>query len=153
PEFVNCLKTRTQEWLKINAKPDWQYHVASDKKSLYPYSSFSVALQAHIRTIVRRPIAKILYSLERLGATKTFLIHDLPKIQMSQQREQFLKFWIDMFMDNNIIDIDRIPEPKPDGYTMPASIYDLQFPFSFYFMKQIDTFKTLYEEEISMLNS
>ncbi|GES78826.1 hypothetical protein GLOIN_2v1764819 [Rhizophagus clarus] len=151
PNFVNCLKTRTQEWLKINAKQDWQYHVASNKKLLYPYSSFSIALQAHIRTLVRQPIAKILCSLERLGATKTFLIHDLPGAEMSPQREQFLDFWKEMFMDSSIVDIDILPEPKPDGYRMSVSGLDLQFPFSFYFMKQIDNFKTLYEEEISLL--
>ncbi|RIA83302.1 hypothetical protein C1645_834051 [Glomus cerebriforme] len=151
PNFVNCLKIRTQEWLKVKAKPDWQYHVASNKKMLYPYSSFSIALQAHIRTLVRQPIAKILCSLERLGVTKTYLIHDLPDSQMSDQRKQFLIFWKDMFMDNNIIDIDILQEPKPDGYTMPVSGFDLHFPFSFYFMKQIDNFKPIYEEEISLL--
>ncbi|CAB4416885.1 unnamed protein product [Rhizophagus irregularis] len=151
PNFVNCLKIRTQEWLKIKAKQDWQYHVASNKKLLYPYSSFSIALQAHIRTLVRHPIAKILCSLERLGATKTFLIHDLPEAEISQQRIQFLNFWKEMFMDNNIVDIDILPEPKPDGYTISVSGLNLQFPFSFYFMKQIDNFKTLYEEEISSL--
>jgi hypothetical protein len=137
--------------LKIKAKQDWQYHVASNKKLLYPYSSFSIALQAHIRTLVRHPIAKILCSLERLGATKTFLIYDLPGAENSLQRVQFLNFWKDMFMDNSIIDIDILPEPKPDGYAMSVSGFDLQFPFSFYFMKQIDNFKTLYEEEISLL--
>ncbi|PKK68874.1 hypothetical protein RhiirC2_867041 [Rhizophagus irregularis] len=151
PNFVNCLKIRTQEWLKIKAKQDWQYHVASNKKLLYPYSSFSIALQAHIRTLVRHPIAKILCSLERLGATKTFLIHDLPEAEMSPRHVQFLNFWQDMFMNNKIVDIDILPEPKPDGYAMAVSGLDLQFPFSFYFMKQIDNFKTLYEEEISLL--
>src|SRR4051812_24882813 len=139
--FVTYLKIRTQEWLKIKAKQDWQYHVASNKKLLYPFSSFSIALQAHIRTLVRHPIAKILCSLERLGATKTFLTHDLPESEMSQQRVQFLNFWKEMFMDNNIIDIDILPDPKPDVYKMSISGFDLQFPFSFYFMKQIDNFK------------
>ncbi|PKB94042.1 hypothetical protein RhiirA5_507749, partial [Rhizophagus irregularis] len=87
----------------------------------------------------------------RLGATKTFLIHDLPEAEMSPRHVQFLNFWQDMFMNNKIVDIDILPEPKPDGYAMAVSGLDLQFPFSFYFMKQIDNFKTLYEEEISLL--
>ena len=92
--------------------------MASNKKLLYPYSSFSIALQAHIRTLVRHPIAKILCSLERLGATKTFLIHDLPEAEMSPRHVQFLNFWQDMFMNNKIVDIDILPEPKPNGYAM-----------------------------------
>ncbi|PKY35514.1 hypothetical protein RhiirB3_476201, partial [Rhizophagus irregularis] len=70
---------------------------------------------------------------------------------MSPRHVQFLNFWQDMFMNNKIVDIDILPEPKPDGYAMAVSGLDLQFPFSFYFMKQIDNFKTLYEEEISLL--
>ncbi|POG67157.1 hypothetical protein GLOIN_2v1779701 [Rhizophagus irregularis DAOM 181602=DAOM 197198] len=81
---------------------------------------------------------------------------------MSIRRVQFLNFWQDIFMDNKIVDINIFAEPKPDGYVMTVSGLDLQldnfynirscvFPFSFYFMKQIDNFKTLYEEEISLL--
>ncbi|PKY62034.1 hypothetical protein RhiirA4_487822 [Rhizophagus irregularis] len=80
PNFVNCLKIRTQEWLKIKAKQDWQYHVASNKKLLYPYSSFSIALQAHIQA------------------------------EMSPRHVQFLNFWQDMFINNKIVDIDILPE-------------------------------------------
>ncbi len=87
PNFVNCLKRRMQEWLKTNTKSEWQYHVASNKKLLYPHSSLAMALQAYIRIIVRKLIAKILYSLERLGATSTFFIHDLPKVQTSPQHQ------------------------------------------------------------------
>src|SRR5207248_535681 len=51
-----------------------------------------------------------------------------------------------------IINIEDLPDPKPDGYIMPAgNLYDLKFPFSIYFMKQIDNFKRYYEEEIAML--
>src|SRR5207249_305678 len=37
-------------------------------------------------------------------------------------------------------------------YIMPeGSLYDLKFPFSFYFMKQIDNFRRYYEEELAVL--
>src|ERR1043165_3818625 len=87
PNFVNCLKTRTIEWLKTNTQPEWQYHIASNKRLFRPHSSFSMALQAYIRKIVRDFVAKILYSLERLGAIKSFLIHDSPLHLMTQKRK------------------------------------------------------------------
>ncbi|CAG8488111.1 5420_t:CDS:10 [Diversispora eburnea] len=111
---------------------NWQFNVASNKKLLYPYSSFSMALQAYIRAFVRKPIAKILCALERLS-------------------RNLLSFWYKMFNDNKIINIEDIQEPSPDNYLMPPGIYNLQFPFSYYFMNQIDNFKTLYIEEISLL--
>ena len=58
-------------------------------------------------------------------------------------------------MNNSIISIDLLPEPKSDSYFMPNYVFDLEFPFSFYFIKKIDSFKTLYEEyeeEMSMLS-
>ncbi|PKB92095.1 hypothetical protein RhiirA5_452261, partial [Rhizophagus irregularis] len=57
-------------------------------------------------------------------------------------------------MDTWIFRIDDLPNPKPDGYNMSAgSLLDLEFPFSLYFMNQIDNFKRHYEEEIAMLRT
>ncbi|CAG8520660.1 9110_t:CDS:2, partial [Scutellospora calospora] len=57
-----------------------------------------------------------------------------------------------MFNNKNVIDLEKIPEPSPDFYSMPPGIYDLKFPFSYYFMKLIDNFKPHYHEEISILS-
>ncbi|PKY42427.1 hypothetical protein RhiirA4_397377 [Rhizophagus irregularis] len=151
PSFIKCLKERTLEWIEEKSTNDWQYKVASNKQSLYPYSSFSAALQAHIRILVRKPIAQIFCSLERLSATKTFFFID-DQIMSKENYEELLKFWQQIYMDKKIVKIDDLPNPKPDGYNMAAgSLFDLKFPFSFYFMKQIDGFKRYYEEEVAML--
>ncbi|CAG8820675.1 581_t:CDS:1, partial [Racocetra persica] len=148
PDLVNLLKTRTFEWLQNNSPKNWQYHVASDKKLLYPYSSFSAALQSHIRALVRIPIAKLLCCLERLFVTRTFL--NL-KRSTSKCSKLLLEYWKQMTNDRSLLNIDELSEPKPDGYLMPTLFYDLQFPFSYHFVKQIDTFKKLYKEEVRLL--
>ena len=57
-----------------------------------------------------------------------------------------------MDISSNLLIINAKVSPKPDRYNMPAeSLYDLKFPFSLYFMKQIHKFKRYYEEEIAML--
>ncbi|CAG8494132.1 12597_t:CDS:10, partial [Racocetra fulgida] len=127
----------------------WQYDVASNKKLLYRYPSFLAALQAYIKGFVRRPIAKALCALERFAATKTFFLIDKPNI--SNEDNYLLNFWLEMFNDQKIINIEEISEPSPDLYTMPLGIYDLQFPFSYYFMEQIDNFRPIYQEEVNIL--
>ncbi|CAJ0639633.1 1969_t:CDS:2 [Entrophospora sp. SA101] len=146
----NTKKDRTQEWLETSSEPNWQNKVASDKKLLYPYSSFSGALQAYLRIFIRKPIAKLLCAIERLSATRTLLLIDRPrKIEEVEQSHKLLEFWIECFMDPKIVNTEDIPDPKPDVYTMPANNYDLEFPFSLYFMKRIDSFKRLFEDEIN----
>ncbi|CAG8439660.1 11533_t:CDS:10 [Acaulospora colombiana] len=146
--LVDYLKIKTQDWLQIYySSRDWQYYVASNKKLLYPYSSFSAALQAYIRSIVRQPVARVLCALERLFATKTFLSLD----QAAPHQQELMEIWREMFNDKTIINIDELSDPKPDGYVMPAVIYDFQFPFSWYFMKRIEGFKKTHEEELELL--
>ncbi|CAB4437490.1 unnamed protein product [Rhizophagus irregularis] len=152
PIFIKYLKKRTFEWIEEKSTSDWQYKIASNKQNLYPYPSFSAALQAHVRILLRKPITQILCALERLSAIKTFFYVSDQTKSKNGNYEKLLKFWEQIYMDNKIVKIDDIPNPKPDGYNMLAgSLLDLEFPFSFYYMKQIDSFKRHYEEEISIL--
>ncbi|CAJ0761037.1 12092_t:CDS:2 [Entrophospora sp. SA101] len=144
--LVTYLKDRTQKWLETNPEPDWQNKVASDKKLLYPYSSFSGALQAYLRIIIRKPIAKLLCAIERLSATSTLFLID------GMQSQNLLEFWIKCFMDQKIVNIDEISDPKPDGYSISVNNYNLELPFSFCFVKRIESFKELFEEEINQYN-
>ncbi|GES90916.1 hypothetical protein GLOIN_2v1785271 [Rhizophagus clarus] len=151
PNFIKCLKVKVLEWIGNQPTSDWQYKVASNKQNLYPYSSFSVALQAHIRTLFRKPIAQILCALERLSATKTFFYIN-EQARSKGKYEKLLEFWERIYMNEKIVKIEDMQNPKPDGYNMPAgSLLDLKFPFSLYFMNQINSFKRIYEEEITEL--
>ncbi|RHZ83844.1 hypothetical protein Glove_87g84 [Diversispora epigaea] len=146
PSFIECLKERTLMWIDEKSSTDWQYQVASDKRLLYSYSSFSAALQAYIRSLVRGPIAKILYSLEKLSAINTFFEIDTPE----NRKDSLTTFWKDMFNDPKVMATEDLVDPNPDVYTLPQ-IYDLNFPFSGYFIKRIDDFKEMYLEEIARL--
>ncbi|PKC51823.1 hypothetical protein RhiirA1_482912, partial [Rhizophagus irregularis] len=54
-------------------------------------------------------------------------------------------------MDNAIINIDNLCEPKPSMYIMSRSINDLEFPFSYYFMNLINYYEKYYFEELDIL--
>ncbi|POG75640.1 hypothetical protein GLOIN_2v1475340 [Rhizophagus irregularis DAOM 181602=DAOM 197198] len=174
PILVNFLKTRTLEWLIENPNDtNWQYKIASNKKLLYPYSSFVNALLAHIRSVVRKPIAKWLYALEKYAVIHTIIFlynkslttkgpaefmmegvedYDETEKIIIDDDAYLLEFWNKMVDDKNIISIEElIGDPSPDSYKMPHGIYELEFPFSYYIMKKIDDSRRVYEEELSSL--
>src|SRR5437763_16382002 len=119
PNFIKCLKARVLEWIEGESTDDWQYRVALNKRNLCQYASFSAALQAHVRTLVRKLIAQILCSLERLSATKTFF-YVVDQARSKENDERLLEFCQQIFMDKTIVKIEDLPDPKPDGYNMPA---------------------------------
>ncbi|CAG8524386.1 6565_t:CDS:2, partial [Gigaspora margarita] len=146
PLLIECLKTRALEWIEENSSDDWQYKVASDKKLLYPYTSFSAALLAYLRLQVRNPIAKILFVLEKLSVTKSFILTN-----QTRRNQDLFPFLKTIFFDPKILNINYLPEPKPDHYVMPELVYDLKLPFSYYFMKKINDFKTAWGDELEKL--
>ncbi|CAG8715965.1 14572_t:CDS:2, partial [Cetraspora pellucida] len=151
--LIECLKTRSLEWLQENAPENWQFQVATNKTDLHLYSSFSIALQTYIRNLVRKPIAQLLCALERFsGLSSLFnnsrLEHDL---YADETAVNLLTFWEKVFMDPKIINIEFMLDPRPDRYFIQNKNHDLVFPFSIYIMGQIDKFKRLYEEDLAML--
>ncbi|KAG9292714.1 hypothetical protein G9A89_008302 [Geosiphon pyriformis] len=148
-KLLPILQKRTEEWLLEHRSDDWQLQVASDKKSLYLFSSFSAALQSYIRVYIRQPIAKILCVLERLSALETFFNTSIS--DGDSEENNLHLFWNEMFLDKKILNIEDLPNPKPDGYAMPNAQHTLRFPFSLHFMNRINHFKKLYQEESERL--
>ncbi|CAG8833247.1 870_t:CDS:2, partial [Cetraspora pellucida] len=146
PLLIECLKESALKWIEENSTDDWQYKVASDKKLLYPYPSFSAALLAYLRSLVRRPIAKMLFVLEKLSVTKTFI-----SISQKKRNDILITFLRTIFLDPKVLNTNELLEPRPDQYVMPELFYDLKFPFSYYFMKKINEFRTTWEDELAKL--
>src|SRR5205823_1117284 len=136
------IKAKTFEWITENSE-DWQFEVARNKDYLNQFTCFSLALQNYVKIIIKHTIAKILYSLEKLSATKTFFA--IENNEDDELKTKLSDLWKRCFMDNEIIDINNLPEPKPSRYIMSCSIVDgLEYPFSYYFMNQIDFYKIYY---------
>ncbi|CAG8806311.1 2283_t:CDS:2, partial [Dentiscutata erythropus] len=67
-------------------------------------------------------------------------------------KKELLDFWEQIFMDKKIINIDNmLMDPRPNLYNISGNYLNLQFPFSSYFMEQIDQHKKLYNEELILL--
>ncbi|CAG8532603.1 7300_t:CDS:10, partial [Acaulospora morrowiae] len=148
--LVECLKLRTEEWLQANSSDQWHLDVALDQKSLTLHSSFSVALETHVRALIRKPIAKLLYILER-NHSITLLFSWDNNADESDENELF-KFWKEIFINKKIVNIDdMVMDPRPDLYSTSGNYLNLKFPFSYYFMEQIDQYKKLYFEELDLI--
>ncbi|KAF0525877.1 e3 ubiquitin-protein ligase [Gigaspora margarita] len=142
-KFLDCLKIRTFDWCKDNIPENWQLAVAIDKTYLYLYSSFSIALQTYVRNQTRKPIAQLLCELEKLSGLSAIICRD--------DDMNLFEFWKKIFMDTKIVDIEFMAEPKPDVYFVPNKRCGLKFPFSTYFMDQINKFKRLYQQDLEIL--
>src|SRR5690349_16402382 len=92
--FIQCIKTKTFEWILTNCK-NWQYEVALNDNYLSKFTCFSLALQNYVKIIIKQTIAKILFSLEKLSATVTFF--------NNEGLEELSDLWKKFFIDNTII--------------------------------------------------
>ena len=130
------MKAKAFEWILENCE-NWQFEVALNKMNLSKFTCFSLALQNYVKNIIKQTIAKILYSLEKSSAMATFFNNE--SIEESEIRKELFGLWKQFFMDNAVINIDNLSEPKPSTYRMSSPIInDLEFPFSYYFMNQIN---------------
>ncbi|CAG8447585.1 8222_t:CDS:10, partial [Acaulospora morrowiae] len=130
--LVECLKLRTEEWLRVNSSDQLQ------KSS------------TNMRTLIRKPIAKLLYILERYHAILFFFSWD--NNRDGSNKNDLFKFWKQIFMNKRIVNIDNmVMDPKPDLYIISGNYLNLKFPFSCYFMEQIDKHKELYLGELDLL--
>jgi hypothetical protein len=147
--FIECIKVKTYKWIVENCK-NWQYEVALDKMNLSRFTCFSLALQNYTRIIIKETITIILYSLENLSAVSTFFNYE--NKEKSDEKNELFDLWKHFFMDNAIININNLGEPKPSTYKISHLIInDLEFPFSYYFLNQINSYKKLYFEELEIL--
>uniref|UniRef100_A0A8H4B3K0 E3 ubiquitin-protein ligase n=1 Tax=Gigaspora margarita TaxID=4874 RepID=A0A8H4B3K0_GIGMA len=150
-QFMNWMKDRTIEYLHNNQFKDWQLEVAINKKYLYLCSSFSIALQTYINHQVREPIARLLYALEKLSGLLILdsddLFHEANKNcneDNDEENDATFTSWEPIIMDTEIVNIKNIKAP----YILTDSLHGLKLPFSRYFMKQINKFRSIYQDDL-----
>ncbi|RGB41967.1 hypothetical protein C1646_810360 [Rhizophagus diaphanus] len=147
--FIQCIKEKVYKWIFENCN-NWQFEVAKNQDYLSQFTSLLLALQNYVKMIVKHTIAKILYSLEKLLVTKTYFTFE--KINDDEIKAELSGLWKRCFMDNTIININNLPEPKTSKYIMSYYVIDeLKFPFSYYFFNQINSYKLYYDEELDIL--
>ncbi|CAG8475156.1 3381_t:CDS:10, partial [Racocetra persica] len=148
-EFMNWIKEKTFELLRDKQFKDWQLSVAVNREDLYLYSSFLTALQMFICNQVRKPIAQLLFALEKVSG---LLIIDSDRLLNEEglndnATSNLFDFWKPIIMNTEIVNVENIKMP----YIIKNSSNGLKLPFSIYFMEQINKFKSIYQDDLRML--
>lgn len=144
PLLLNTLKSRVLQEIGSSTQ-SWQSSVACDHRKLIECRVFEDALRQSIHESVSKPLSKLIFALEKEGALRDFFSIS----KDSLKREE----WLALFNDPAVINLSNIASPTgPDCYQLnDLPLVDLQFPFSRFFMRQIDTFKEMFDEDRNRL--
>ena len=150
PKILECFKELVKRWLAKRAQdnshltdlPSWQYSVACDRQALIKSSHLVGAIQHHVSHLIRRPLAKIIYFLEKESAWPRFLFSQDPL------DEEELHVWLELMLEKDILNIDDIPEHQgAESYFIPEQRLELRFPCMSVFYKKVEQVQPMFAED------
>ena len=122
---------------KDNNCESWPVSVACDKESLINSSTFSCAIERYICRLVREPLAKIIYFLERENAWPSHLLS-------SEQNAlpDYEDVWCELILKDTILDLSTIPAPLgTESYIIDSVRLQLSVPFSQVIIRKVNVAK------------
>ena len=150
PKILTCFKELVNRWLtkrdNVNShqtdRPSWQYSVACDRQALINSSHLVGAIQHHVSHLIRQPLAKIVYFLEKESAWPQFLF-----IQDTFDEEE-LQVWLKLILDQDILNIDDIPDHQgAESYFISERRLQLKFPCASVFYKKVEQVQSIFAED------
>lgn len=149
PKILACFKELVSRWLAKRAAldlhgdlPSWQYFVACDRQALINSLHLVGAIQHHVSHLIRQPLAKIVYFLEKESAWPWFLF------QQDTLHEEELQVWQQLIMDRDIFDIDDIPDHQgAESYFISERRVQLKFPYFSVFYKNVEHVQSIFVED------
>jgi hypothetical protein len=133
---------------EIYFKEDWQVKVACDRQSLVNSSTLYCAMEQYVSRLVRNPLAKIVYFLEKASAWPPHLVVDSNETLIKKLED----LWCNFIMNNTIFKISDIPDPLgAESYILDSTSLDLCLPFSQVVIRKVDGVKELFLEDLATL--
>ena len=127
---------------------NWQVKVACDRQSLVNSSTLYCAMEQFVSRLVRNPLAKIVYFLEKENAWPPHLVVDSNETLISKLED----LWCKLIMNNGIFKILDIPEPLgAESYILESTSLDLCLPFSQVVIRKVDSVKEMFLEDDATL--
>ena len=128
-------------------KESWQVKVACDRQSLINSSTLYCAMEQFVSRLVRIPLAKIIYFLEKENAWPPHLLNC-----SEEKLLEFESLWCDFILNKAFFKISEIPEPRgTESYVVESTSLDLSLPFSQVIIRKVDGVKELFLEEYATL--
>ncbi|XP_022802176.1 uncharacterized protein LOC111339729 [Stylophora pistillata] len=148
-KILECFRELVKRWLnerdrnsrQLNAR-SWQFFVACDRQALIASSHLVGAIQHHVSHLVRQPLAKIVYFLEKESAWPKCLF----KQKLSHEEE--LQVWSEVILNQEILNIDDIPYHQgAESYFVCERHLELRLPFASIFCNKVEQFQPLFAED------
>ena len=129
-------------------KENWQVKVACDRQLLVNSSTLSCAMEHFVARLVRTPLAKIVYFLEKENSWPPHLLNTFNETLSAKLED----LWCTFIFHDNLFKISDIPEPRGAGsYVFERTSLDLCFPFSQAVYRNVDSVKELFLEDYARL--
>jgi hypothetical protein len=129
-------------------KENWQVKVACDLQSLVNSSTLYCAMEQFVSQLVRNPLAKIVYFLEKENAWPPHLAEDsnetlLPKLE---------NLWREFITSKATFEISKIPEPRGlESYVLSSTSLCACVPFNQIIIRKVDSVKEQFLEDRTTL--
>ena len=138
-QWVNDNTGEKDEETGVNES--WQVKVACDRQSLINSSTLYGAMEHHVSRLVREPLAKIIYFLEKENAWP-------PHVHDDDIEANFEEIWCDLLSKDAIFKSSEIPKPLgAETYILDSLCLDLRLPFSQVVMRKVDGVKDFFLED------
>ena len=126
----------------------WQVKVACDIELLFNSSTLSSAMEQYLSALIRQPLAKIVYFLERENAWPPHLFFTHETMTEYEDVSEYEDVWCDLLLNSSIFDITQIPECLgADGYSVGGVRLDLRVPFSQVVFRSVNAGRSLVMKE------
>ena len=148
------------QWVKTNGYEEdditvssfnesWQVKVACDRQALVNSSTLYGAMEQHVSRLVREPLAKIIFFLEKKNAWPP---HVFGLLEDDISKTEYEDIWCDLLLKGEIFDISDIPKPLgAEFYILDSLCLDLQLPFSDVIIRRVDGVKDLFLEDYAQV--
>ena len=138
----------TEQDHDIFVKESWQVKVACDRQSLVNSSTLYCAMEQFVARLVRIPLAKIVFFLEKENAWPPHVGGDVNETLKPMLED----LWCNLITDDKIFKISEITEPLgAESYVLDSTSLDLCLPFSQVVVRKIDGVKELFLEDYETL--
>ena len=126
----------------VERSESWQVKVACDIELLLNSSTLSSAMEQYLSFLIRLPLAKIVYFLERENAWPPHLFFT------DEDMTDCEDLWCDLLLNTSIFNINEIPECLgADAYSVGGIRSSLKVPFSQVIFRTVNAGRSLFMKE------
>ena len=126
----------------VEISESWQVKVACDIELLLNSSTLSSAMEQYLSFLIRLPLAKIVYFLERENAWPPHLFFT------DEDMTDCEDLWCDLLLNTSIFNINEIPECLgADAYSVGGIRSSLKVPFSQVIFRTVNAGRSLFMKE------